>query len=154
MEIRITSPKGKGIWASGTETSPIMPGTEAALAEYMAFRSEHLREHGMDPAKVEPLFPYLDMKGQVRFWTQPFWTKLKADVVRASGVAFKWKELRATFAQMEKNRGVDIEAVSKCLRHSSTMTTEMFYARIRSKSAFSQMRRAWEAPEAESNSAD
>jgi hypothetical protein len=38
------------------------------------------------------------------------------------------------------------EAVSKSLRHTSTRTTELYYARIRSETAFSQMRQAWEAP--------
>lgn len=153
-EIRVSSPKGEGVWASGTETSPIMPGVEAALTEYVAFRAEHIRERGLEPTEIEPLFPCLDRDGQVRYWTQARWTKLKASVERASGVAFKWKDLRATFAQIAKDRGVMIEAVSKSLRHSSTVTTEMFYARIRSESAFSQMRRVWEAPVAEPKSAD
>jgi len=149
MEIRVSSPKGKGVWASGIETSPIMPGAEAALAEYVAFRAEYLSERGLEPSEVEPLFPYLDGDGQVRYWTQALWSKLKADVVRASEVAFKWKDLRATFAQIAKDRGVPIEIVSKSLRHSSTKTTETWYARIRSESAFSLMRRVWEAPVAE-----
>ena len=40
-------------------------------------------------------------------------------------------------------------AVSKCLRHTSTKTTERYYARIRSESAFSHLRQLWEAPVAE-----
>ena len=74
---------------------------------------------------------------------------MKADFERVSEVAFKWRDLRATFAQMAKDQGVPIEVVSKSLRHSSTTTTETWYARIRSESAFSLMRRVWEAPVAE-----
>jgi hypothetical protein len=77
------------------------------------------------------------------------WTKLKADIVRVSEVAFIWKELRATFAQMAKDKGVLIEVVSKSLRHSSTVTTERWYGEIRSESACSLMQRDWEALVAE-----
>lgn len=51
---------------------------------------------------------------------------------------------------MAKDRGVPIEVVSKALRHTSTATTEAYYARIRSEAAFEPLRRAFLAvpPEA------
>jgi len=41
--------------------------------------------------------------------------------------------------------GVPIEEVSKALRHTSTLTTERFYSRVRLETAFSHMRQLWEA---------
>lgn len=72
--------------------------------------------------------------------------KLKADVERVSGVRFHLKTFRPTFAQNAKDRGAAIEAVSKGLRHSSTRTTEAYYARIRADDAFRELERAFERP--------
>ncbi len=112
-------------------------------------RAEHLESHGFDPASVEALFPCIRQDGSVVYWTQQLWTKLKSHVETASGVRFKWKDLRPTFAHMAKDKGTLIEDVSKALRHSSTVTTERYYSRVRSETAFSLMRQAWEAPVAE-----
>ncbi len=95
------------------------------------------------------MFPYIREDGSVVYWTQQLWTKMKSYVEKASGVRFKWKDLRPTFAQTAKDKGVPIEVVSKVLRHTSTVTTERFYSRVRSETAFSLMRQTWEAPVAE-----
>jgi hypothetical protein len=50
---------------------------------------------------------------------------------------------RATFAQMAKDRGVQIEAVSRALRRSNTQTPEQYYARIRADDAFAGLERAF-----------
>jgi integrase len=148
-EIVVSRPKGLGAWASGTETSPIMPGAEAMMVVYLNVRANHLQGKGLDPESVEQLFPYITREGKAVYWTQAMWTKLKSYVEQASGVRFKWKDLRPTFAQMAKDKNVPIEVVSKVLRHSSTVTTEKYYSRVRSETAFSLMRQAWEAPVAE-----
>lgn len=77
---------------------------------------------------------------------------MKTHVELASGIRFQFRELRPTFAQYAKDHGAPIEAISKCLRHTSTRTTELYYARIRDESAFSQVRQVWEAPVAKINS--
>ncbi len=155
MEIKVSQPKGHGSWASGEERAPIMPGAAPALKAYLEERAKSLEILGLDPATVEPLFAYIDRDGKPAFWTQRQWTRLKMFVEQASGATFRWKDLRPTFAQKSKDLGVLIEAVSKALRHTSTLTTEKYYARMRSESAFSQMRQAWEAPvAAKSQNAD
>lgn len=95
---------------------------------------------------MEPLFPYETKEGVVDYWIQQIWGKLKEAIEVAAGTKFRWKDLRPTFAQKAKDLGAPIEAVSKCLRHTSTRTTELYYARIRSDTAFSQVRQVWEAP--------
>lgn len=143
MEVRVSSPKGKGKWASGDEISPIMPGMELMMECYVERRAELIRNHGQNPSSVEPLFPYLNKHGEFQYWHQTAWNRLKQHIELVTEVRFKWKNLRPTFAQRAKDMGAPIEAVSKCMRHTSTRTTELYYARIRSESAFSQVRQCW-----------
>jgi integrase len=142
-EIRISSPKGKGRWTDGTEASPVMPGCEHRLSVYLERRNEALLGAGV--AYHDALFPFLSANGEVGYWSSAMWAKLKAHVELASGVAFRWKDFRPTLAQECKDAGAPIEAISKVLRHSSSNTTERYYARIRPESAFSQVRVAWQA---------
>lgn len=101
---------------------------------------------GLDSASIEPLFPCICKDGEVDYWDERVWRRLKVAIEKASGVKFRWKDLRPTFAQKAKDLGAPIEAVSKCLRHTSARTTELHYAWIRSDTAFSLVRQAWEAP--------
>jgi integrase len=145
QEIIVSSPKGQGAWASGTETAPMMPGADLLVRAYLEARADHLRTHGIDPGQAESLFPYIT-EGKANYWSQAMWGKFKHEIEIVSGVRFRFKDLRPTFGQLAKDKGAPIEVVSKCLRHSSTKTTETWYARIRSENAFSQLRRLWEAP--------
>jgi integrase len=143
-EICVSSPKGMSRWADGTEVSPIMPGYEHILSEYLVQRAEILKEAGVP--YCEALFPFVTKgKRKVCYWSQPMWGKLKAHIELASGIRFRWKDFRPTLAQSCKDAGAPIEAISKVLRHSSSKTTERYYARIRPESAFSQVKSAWQA---------
>ena len=53
---------------------------------------------------------------------------------------------RATFAQFAKDCGVKGEAMSRAMRHASTLTTEQYYAQLRSNDAFREIERAFEDP--------
>ena len=140
----VSQPKGKHRWANGREISPIMPGIENVLQAYVIARDEKIRALGLNPLDVEPMFPYISKKGKVSYWDHRVWNKLKVHLELASGIRFQFKVLRPTFAQYAKDKGAPIEAISKCLRHTST--TELYYARIRDENAFSLVRQAWEAP--------
>lgn len=145
-QVVVSQPKGKHRWANGQEVSPIMPGIETMLQAYVKTRAEKLRSLGFNPLEVEPMFPYISKKGKTSYWDFRMWNKLKVHIELASGIRFQWRELRPTFAQFAKDQGAPIEAISKCLRHTSTRTTELYYARIRDENAFSLVRQAWEAP--------
>jgi integrase len=146
LEMTVSNPKGRRRWASEKDKVPIIGCAEPCLRQYLEHRAEMLRGLGLDPRAVEPLFPYISKDGKVDYWNERVWRRLKVQIELASGVRFKWKDLRPTFAQKSKDLGAPIEAVSKCLRHTSTRTTELYYARIRSDTAFSLIRQAWEAP--------
>ena len=142
-EICVSSPKGMGRWANGTEVSPIMPGCEGILTEYIHTRKMMLDETA-EPFH-EALFPFVSKNGKVSHWSTGMWSKLKNHIELASGARFRWKDFRPTLAQSCKDAGAPIEAISKVLRHSSSKTTEQYYARIRPESAFSQVKAAWQA---------
>jgi integrase len=145
LEMKVSNPKGHRRWASGEEVAPVMPGIEPIIASFLEMRAASLNDLGLDATEVEPLFPYLSKDGRAGYWNHRMWSELKRHIESVAGVAFRWKEMRPTFAQRAKDFGSPIETISKALRHTDTRTTEEYYTRIRSETAFSQLRQAWEA---------
>jgi len=60
-EICVSSPKGMSRWADGSEVSPIMPGCEVILGDYLERRSEVLGMAGV--SYNDALFPFVE-RGQ------------------------------------------------------------------------------------------
>ena len=141
--IRVSHPKGEGSWAA-QENAPIVGAAREKAREFVDERADFLRSKGFDPAKVEPLIPFLRKSGAVDYWPAALLRKVKAEIERISGVRFHLKTFRATFAQIAKDNGASIEAVSRGLRHHTTRTTEMFYARMRHEAAFRELEAAWD----------
>jgi len=56
------------------------------------------------------------------------------------------KQRLATAGQIAKDRGASIEAVARALRHSTTKTTERYYARVQTEDAFAEWERAMANP--------
>jgi len=137
----VAHPKGEGAWAS-PDFAPVPPAARPALDDLLAARTAYL-----DGAECEWLVPYRRVSGEIGPWSDPMLRKLKGEIARASGVVFSLKTFRATFAQTLSDRGVPIEKVSRALRHSSTETTEAFYARIRASDAFRDISKAFDLPE-------
>ena len=75
----------------------------------------------------------------LQYWSDAMWGKMKADAEEWAGTRFRIQDLRATFAQMCKDRGASIESVSRALRHRSSRTTELYCARIRPEKAFLEL---------------
>lgn len=67
------------------------------------------------------------------------WSWIKVDAQKHCRIPFTLQMLRRSFGQIAKDRGANIEAVSKALRHKTTKTTELYYARIRSDAAFKEL---------------
>lgn len=139
----VAHPKGEQAWAS-TDVAPILPPGRQPMRDFLDARAAFLRSRGMDPAEVEPLLPYVSPKtGRVGYWDDSVLVRLKCELEEVAGIRFKIKDFRPTFAQLNKDRNVGIEAVSKMLRHRTTRTTELCYARIRDEKAFAEAERAW-----------
>ncbi len=82
--------------------------------------------------------------GAADYWTDGMWGKVKAEAERWCGVKFRIQMLRATFGQMCIDWGGRSDAVSRALRHKTTRTTELYYARIRPDHAFRLLEQAYE----------
>lgn len=141
--ITVQHPKGESAWAAEGEKVRIFPSLRPYVADYLDVRARHLREIGLDPDAVEPLFP--NENGQ--HYTANGWRTARWKVFRELGIDGNYRVLRASFGQKLKDAGAPIEAVSKALRHTTVATTEKFYARIRSNRAWDALERAWETPQ-------
>lgn len=144
----VSSPKGVDKWAPGGddgERAPILPPGRQPTLDFLAARDAYLRSRGLDPARVEPLIPYVSPRTKlVHVWNESVLSRLKCRAIEdVVGFRFQLRDLRPTFAQANKDRGVGIEAVSKALRHRTTRTTELYYTRIRNDAAFAELERAW-----------
>lgn len=134
--ILVAHPKGENAWATPGVAVILPPGRDAVRA-FLQEREDYLRDHGFDGH--EALVPYVFRDGSLGYYTDGMWGSVKDDAQRYAGMPFKLQQLRASFAQMCKDRGASIEAVSRALRHSTTVTTERYYARIRPEDAFREL---------------
>ncbi len=138
--ILVAHPKGETRYAS-EGTAPILQPARQTVLDFLKARDEYLRENGV--GECEPLVPKVYTDGRVDYWTDGMWGALKDRAQKHAGIPFRIQYLRATFGQMCKDRGASIESVSKALRHKTTKTTELYYARIRSDDAFRELEEAF-----------
>jgi integrase/recombinase XerD len=134
--ILVVHPKGEGAWAS-TSVATILPPARQNVRDFLKERKEYLASCGF--GECEPLVPRVWSNGRVDYWTDAMWGKTKGRAERLADMQFRIGELRATFAQMCKDRGASIEVVSRALRHRYVLTTEMYYARMRPDAAFREL---------------
>jgi hypothetical protein len=86
------------------------------------------------------LVPYRNMRGEIGGWPESSLRKLMSDLSKASGIHVRLQEFRATFGQRAIDRGASVQAVSRCMRHKTTVTTERYYARMRPDDAMDEVR--------------
>jgi len=147
--LTVEHPKGEGAWAAAGERIAIFPSLRPHVLDFLEARARRLRDLGLDPEKVEPLIP----NDRGTYYSEAGWRRRRLKTFAEAGIGdANFRILRPSFAQRLKDRGAPIEAVSKALRHSSTATTERFYARIRTERAWDDLERAWEAPLVKVNS--
>jgi integrase/recombinase XerD len=140
--IWVRHPKGEGKYGK-QRTVPIPPQIRPHIQKYLLARAEQLKKYQI--GYCEQLIPNFTKEGTSYFSDGGF-RKLKYPLEKEAGIRFKLKDFRSSYAQNLKDRGISIEVVSKALGHTSTKTTERFYARIRDASVFEEINRAWERP--------
>lgn len=143
-KIVVRNPKGKGVWASSEAAATILVPARAEVLAFLKERMNYLHEHGFDDH--EALVPYVFKDGRVGYFTDGMWGSVKDDAQKHAGMPFKIQQLRASFGQMCIDRGSRIESVSRALRHTTTVTTEKFYCRIRPDDAFRELEEVFERP--------
>ena len=130
--IIVAHPKGESSWAIAAPAK-ILPPARETVVEFLEERNRYLADAGIE--SCEALVPQIT-DGVHGYWTDAMWGKVKAEAQRVSGIKFRIQTLRATFGQMCIDWGGRPDAVSRALRHKTTRTTELYYARIRPDHAF------------------
>lgn len=132
----VCHPKGEGKY-SAAHTAPFVidAAAERALAEFLPDRARFLDGEGSNL-----LVPYRNTRGEISGWPESSLRKLMSDLSKASGIHVSLQEFRATFGQRAIDRGASIQAVSRCMRHKTTVTTERYYARMRPDDAMDEVR--------------
>ena len=139
--IVVTHPKGEGSWAVAAPARILRPA-RGTVVEFLEMRRRCLAENGVE--SCEALVPKIT-EGAAEYWTDGMWGKVKKDAERWTGIRFRIQTLRATFGQMCIDWGGRPDAVSRALRHKTTRTTEIYYARIRADHAFRILDEAYDS---------
>jgi integrase len=139
--IVVAHPKGEGSWAVAAPARILQPARETVL-DFLAERERYLADASI--GSCEALVPKVTC-GVADYWTDGMWGKIKAKAERWSGIKFRIQTLRATFGQMCIDWGGRPDAVSRALRHKTTRTTEIYYARIRPDHAFRLLEQAYDS---------
>ena len=132
LYIRVSVPKGAGIYGETREVE-FDEYYKETVDEFLEKREQFLKSHKMTS---KFLFPYSYQsgphKGKMHYWNQGLWSKLKRRIQTRSGVKFTWKDYRSTCVDIDKNiYNMGIEDVSRKLGHTTVVTTESFYGRLR-----------------------
>ena len=139
--IIVAHPKGESSWAVAAPAQ-ILPPARKAVVDFLKARELRLSAEGID--SCEALVPKVT-NGIAEYWSDGMWGKLKAEAEKWSGIKFRLQTLRATFGQMCIDWGCRPDAVSRALRHKTTRTTELYYARIRADHAFRLLEQAYDS---------
>ncbi len=135
----IASPKGKGRY--GEVNRLTLPDVlKPYAADFMNARAAMLKSKGI--GETAALIPAISRKG-VNVYSQQGFGKLKDEVMKEAGIAFKWKDYRPTGGQLALDAGVPIDQVSQSMRHASTQTTERYYCRAKAEPAFARVNEAY-----------
>lgn len=108
---------------------------------FLRTRSARLDKKGI--VSCEPLIPACHSR-KPNYYAASALRILKKEVEMRSGIQFRWKDLRASYAQMLIDRKARIETVSKALGHQTTKTTEIWYARIKDTSVHEEINALWD----------
>lgn len=139
--ILVAHPKGESSWAVAAPAKILQPARETVV-KFLADRSRYLADSEIE--SCEALVPKVT-DGVADYWTDGMWGKVKAKAEKWCGVKFRIRTLRATFGQMCIDWGGRPDAVSRALRHKTTRTTELYYARIRPDHAFRLLDQAYDS---------
>lgn len=114
-------------------TVPVPPSVRPAILRYLVDRPDD-----RSPA----LFP--PMRGSTEYLSANTVRKTLSFALEDIGISTDPRTLRRTFGQIYLDAGIDsIESVSVLMGHSSTSTTERYYARRKNDAAIEAAKRTW-----------
>ena len=147
MELAVFHPKGEGSWATPRKAQIIPPG-RLAIRDFLDLRDRELALRGVKDSKDAPLVPYFNRYGRMMPWPDPNLNKAKCMLEERLGIRYDFRMLRRAFGQNALDRGARLDAVSVALGHANSITTERYYARLKTRDAFVELERVWNAPRA------
>ncbi len=159
--LTVSDPKGGGYEDEDPE-AVLSAGARQALVDFLVDRERYLDGEASEwLLPLRKTVPVLDPAGKqargedglplwvavVGQWQPATLRKLKSDLQERSGVVFPGlKTFRATYGQDALDKGATIEQVSVAMRHTTTKTTELFYARRKTRPALEAVRAALDGP--------
>jgi len=112
------------------------------LERYLQAREEHLARKGVK--EHHALFPAVGYGNKTGFYTTSNLNRIKRNLEKRTGVEFRIKDLRPTFASQTVDMDPSLlNDVSSQLRHESTKTTTRYYAEIKVDKAGERLKKAW-----------
>jgi integrase len=125
--IYVRRPKGAGEWAEN-RTVTILPPYREEVVKFLEERDRLLPYYGR--TKATYLIPNIG-RGKDGPYRSNHFRELKKEVQEISGIDFRLKDFRPTFAtiSVEKDPNLLVN-VSAQLGHSNLMTTQRYYAQI------------------------
>jgi integrase len=138
--IWVRHPKGEGNYGARRVVS-LLPPCREAVTRFLKERDRHITSVGMK----ESLFLIPNLKGHKdRPYSANHFRKLKKELSLKSGIDFRLKDFRSTFASIcvKKNPSL-MPDVSKQLGHTSMEVTQRYYAEIEASDAGKRLCDAW-----------
>ena len=145
--LTVSCPKGGDTYGR-KRTVAIPPLIRGTFMDYLEARKRYLKEKGYKDNVVDALIPYKSREGMT-YYCDAKWRAFKRSLQNYTGIPFRWKDYRSSFCQMAIDKDMDIKAVSKMMGHATTMTTELFYGRIKDSPAIAEMNRVFSEPKPE-----
>ena len=143
-EMFVAHPKGEDKYGV-KRTVPVLPPARPYVLEYLKQRSEHLAKYGIPENQCDQLIPrFVRGRKETAYYTLTALHVLKYEIEAIAGISFKLKTFRATYGQMNLDRGAKLDRVSRLMGHSNTATTERFYCRVKDRAAFEEINEIWE----------
>lgn len=139
--LTVRHPKGEGTWGM-KRTVPIPGPLRPCIERFLEAREKRQEEYShIETTILIPNLTRFNATGKA-YQNQSF-LRWKCEVEESTGIKFNFRMLRRTHGQHLRDRDVPMDAISKLMGHTSTVTTEKYYARIRDEHAFQLAEEAW-----------
>jgi integrase/recombinase XerD len=121
-----------------SRTVPIPPEVRRVVLQYLLLRSKWLKSNSANSKAL--FFAFSNGYGHLSGNT---FRQIKAKIEHKIGEKFEFRDCRRGFGQNYLDKGLNIEAVSVLMGHSSTKTTEGYYCRKSQANAIEEAREVW-----------
>lgn len=117
---------------------PVPPEIRPVILQYLLLRNKWLKSHSVESKAL-----FFAFSGEYGYLSGNGFREIKSKIEVKIGEKFELRDCRRTFGQNYVDKGLNIEAVSVLMGHSSTKTTEGYYCRKSQADAIEQARKVW-----------